>query len=361
MHEPAEQDHLEGLGDECGLRVSGWHHTHSGHCESGVASSLLSYHGLPLSEAMAFGLSSSLIFCHFPWIRVEGQPLTAYRGVPGSVLKNLERNLGLVIRRQRFRDREQAQQQLTARLAAGQPVGLQTSVFWLPYFPPEMRFHFNAHNLVAVGRDRRGDFIVSDPVFEHLQHCDPVSLEQARFARGLFAPRGLMYWVERTPRAVDWEQALRRAIRKTVRINLRTPLPIVGIRAITRLARKVRKMAEPPPVATSTDATSHRSQQLFIGQIVRMQEEIGTGGGGFRFMYAAFLQEAAALIGDAQLTEAAQSAIAAGDQWRSFALAGAGFCKGNPEIDLEQVADRLDECVDREQRLFVQLADWLRR
>ena len=35
----------------------------------------------------------------------------------------------------------------------------------------------------------------------------------------------------------------------------------------------------------------------FLGNIVRMQEEIGTGGGGFRFMYAAFLQEAGDVLG----------------------------------------------------------------
>ena len=30
----------------------------------------------------------------------------------------------------------------------------------------------------------------------------------------------------------------------------------------------------------------------YLAQMVRMQEEIGTGGGGFRYIYAAFLQEA---------------------------------------------------------------------
>ena len=30
----------------------------------------------------------------------------------------------------------------------------------------------------------------------------------------------------------------------------------------------------------------------YLAQLVRMQEEIGTGGGGFRYIYGAFLQEA---------------------------------------------------------------------
>jgi len=35
---------------------------------------------------------------------------------------------------------------------------------------------------------------------------------------------------------------------------------------------------------------------LYLAQLVRMQEEIGTGGGGFRYMYGAFLQEAHAFF-----------------------------------------------------------------
>ena len=37
-------------------------HRHAGHCESGVTAALLSHYGLPLSEPMALGLSSSLTF-----------------------------------------------------------------------------------------------------------------------------------------------------------------------------------------------------------------------------------------------------------------------------------------------------------
>ena len=34
-----------------------------------------------------------------------------------------------------------------------------------------------------------------------------------------------------------------------------------------------------------------------LGQVIRMLEEIGTGGAGFRFIYAAFLQESAGILG----------------------------------------------------------------
>ena len=40
------------------------------------------------------------------------------------------------------------------------------------------------------------------------------------------------------------------------------------------------------------DKLGRKKQGLYLAQLVRMQEEIGTGGGGFRYIYAAFLQEA---------------------------------------------------------------------
>ncbi len=53
-------------------------HKHSGHCESGVMSSILTNNGLPMSEPMVFGLSSALTFAYLPFVKVSGMPLIAY-------------------------------------------------------------------------------------------------------------------------------------------------------------------------------------------------------------------------------------------------------------------------------------------
>src|SRR5690554_7864595 len=74
-------------------------------------------------------------------------------------------------------------------------VGLQTSVYYLPYFPEQMRFHFNAHNLLVYGK-HDGRYQVSDPVFEEPVTVTPRDLNKARFVRGPLAPKGLMYTIE---------------------------------------------------------------------------------------------------------------------------------------------------------------------
>ncbi|MEJ2060455.1 MAG: BtrH N-terminal domain-containing protein [Gammaproteobacteria bacterium] len=327
------------------MQIEGYQHRHAGHCESGVMSALLSHHGLAMSEPMAFGLSSALVFAHFPFIRMGGIPLTSYRMPPGHVIKGLERTLGVKMERRRYRNAEQGMRDLDALLDAGQPVGVQTSVYWLPYFPPDMRFHFNAHNLIIFGRED-DEYLVSDPVAEHPQRIHRRDLQKARFVRGPFAPRGLAYYPTEVPGEVDLDRAVPKALKRTLNINTRLPLPIVGLPAIRRMARTLRELPKKHP--------DPRYQRMYVGSIVRMQEEIGTGGGGFRFIYAAFLQEAGRALNDQGLLEAAERMTEAGDQWRLFALTGARFVKARehaPEA-YDQLAQSLLDCAARERTAF---------
>jgi hypothetical protein len=66
---------------------------------------------------------------------------------------------------------------------------------------------------------------------------------------------------------------------------------------------------------------------IILGQLIRMQEEIGTGGGGFRFIYGAFLQEAAVILKNDELRELSKEITAIGDLWRDFAVDIAEFTK----------------------------------
>ncbi len=107
----------------------------------------------------------------------------------------------------------------------------------------------------------------------------------------------------------------------------------------------------------------HESAALHLGHVVRMQEEIGTGGGGFRFMYAAFLQESAKELEDQSLLHSAASMTAAGDQWRHFAVMAARICKNRPQQGdtYSAMAQQIRECAALEERAFLELADWLKQ
>ena len=319
-----------------------YQHRHAAHCETGAISSLLRHYGLDISEPMALGLASGIIFVHMPWVKVGGFPLTAYRMWPGAIIKGLQGALGVRMAMQRYRSPEAGMADLDAKLSEGKVVGLQTSVYWLPYFPPEMRFHFNAHNLVVYGKD--GDeYLISDPVFEHTVRCPAADLQKARFTKGVFAPKGLLYYPSRVPNEFPFDKVLKRALRKTAFQMLRLPLPFMGVRGIRSMAKQLRVLAQNP---------DPRYVRLFLGNIIRMQEEIGTGGAGFRFMYASFLQEAADRTDNALLQEASEAMTAVGDEWREFALHSANFVRKKPSLELPQIADRLVRIAGSEAEVY---------
>ncbi|MCC7014448.1 MAG: BtrH N-terminal domain-containing protein [Planctomycetes bacterium] len=319
-------------------------HKQTAHCESGVISGLLTHKELAISEPMAFGISGALTFAYLPLIKFGGMPLIAYRMPPKGVIRPLCKRLGVEMVFETFRDPDQGMRTLDRHLDEGRVVGLQSSVYWLEYFPPDMRFHFNAHNLIVFGR-RGGRYLISDPVLERAVECEAEGLKKSRFTRGVLAPKGLLYYPRKIPSAIDYRGAIRDSIKKNTGMMLYTPLPFIGVRGVRMVARKLRKLKR----------DELKYNRLLIGHMVRMQEEIGTGGAGFRFLYASFLEQAADLLGHAPLAEIGRQLTAAGDEWREFALLAAKMCKGRAEMDYGALGDRLECVADLEERFYRRL------
>lgn len=321
-------------------------HKQSAHCENGVASNLLSNQGIQISEPMAFGIGSGLFFVYLPFIKVNHAPAISYRPMPGLIFNRLAKRLGLKIKRIKFNDKQKAQRELEAKIAQGIPCGLQVGVYHLPYFPEEYRFHFNAHNLVVYGK-REANFLVSDPVMATTTELTPSELEKVRFAQGAFAPKGQIYYPIAIPQQLDWEKAIVKAIKKTCN-DMLAPVPIVGVRGMRMVAKAIVKW----PKKHGVPKANH-----FLAQMVRMQEEIGTGGGGFRFIYAAFLQEAAKKINKPVLNEFATEMTSIGDAWRDFAVNAARVYKKRKNGDdvYVSLAKELQVLADREEQFFKKL------
>lgn len=318
-------------------------HRQYAHCESGVVTALLRRQGLDLSEPMVFCIAGGLTFAYLPFIRITNMPVISYRMFPGSIIKGAAKNLAVEFNTRRYRDKGEALAELTQLVDDGEVVGLQTSVYWLPYFPPEMRFQFNAHNLIVYGREGE-EFLVSDPVFEHAVRIKAEDLQNARFARGTLAPKGFLYYPVRVNPSVDLRESIRKSIKRTVHMMLYSLVPFIGVKGIHYMGKKIESL---------NIGKDLRYVRLFLGHIVRMQEEIGTGGGGFRFMYAAFLQEAGQLLGSPPLCEASQMMTEAGDMWRRFALACARACKSKTaDFDVGEIAQLLRKCATQEKLVY---------
>ena len=89
-----------------------------------------------------------------------------------------------------------------------------------------------------------------------------------------------------------------------------------------------------------------------------MQEEIGTGGGGFRYIYAAFLEQAYQYIPKDELLSISEEITKSGDMWRNCAVQMAGIFKGRitEQKHFDEIANMMTEISYIEEEAFKRLS-----
>ncbi|OIP05576.1 MAG: peptidase [Bacteroidetes bacterium CG2_30_32_10] len=322
-------------------------HKQAAHCENGVTSNLLHFYNIPLSEPMVFGIGAGLFFSHMPFIKLNFIPVTSFRPLPGFIFKRVTRRLGIKTKRFKYSNPQQAMNEMDLLLEKGIPVGMLVGVFYLSYFPQEFRFHFNAHNLVVFGKENNTYFI-SDPVMENVETLTYDELAKVRFAKGTYPPKGRMYYISEVPEKIDLKGAIVKGIKQASKDMLTIPIPMFGVKGIRFMAKRLKRWPE---------KLGEKKAALYLGQVIRMLEEIGTGGAGFRFIYAAFLQEAAGVLEQPWLLEVSKEMTIVGDKWREFAyLAARTFKKrGTETATYEQLSELLMIIANQEEEIFKKL------
>lgn len=317
-------------------------HFQSAHCENGVTSNILKYNKIDISEPMAFGIGSGLFYIYIPFLKVNQAVAVSYRPMPGVIFARAAKRLGIQYKRERFSNVDKSFEALDRNLDNGIVTGLQVGVFYLPYLPDAYRFHFNAHNIAVYGK-KGNEYLVSDPVMETTCTLTRRELERARFAKGVFGPKGHIYYPTAFPKTYDLEAAIKKGIKMNVN-HMLAPVPFVGANGIGYVANKIPQWEQ---------KLGHKITNHYLAQIIRMQEEIGTGGGGFRFIYAAFLQEAAEKINAPVLNEFSERLTAIGDEWRDFALLASRICKGRNKENLAyiDIAEKM-KMIGAQEKLF---------
>ncbi|MCL1894674.1 MAG: BtrH N-terminal domain-containing protein [Holophagaceae bacterium] len=326
-------------------------HEQYAHCENGAITNTLNYYcvgGQKISEPMVFGIGAGMYFLYFPLMKINNMPLLTYRNVPGFILKNLCKSLNIKIRTRKFSTAVKARLALDeVLLQKQQPVMLRAGVYNLSYFPKALRFNFNSHLIAVVGKE--GDsYYISDSVMGELKQLSSDDLDLSRFARGAFAPKGAMFYVESLPKSLDLEHGIRTGIKKTC-ANMVGAMagPIKGVNGIKFLSRRMR----------TWEKTLKRSHAIAIlGHIMRTQEEIGTGGAGFRYIYADFLSESSKLLQNSSLDSLSKEMTLIGDAWREFACDAAKLFKERGEIvSFADLSDSLFKIALKEEEFFNEL------
>lgn len=328
-----------------------FNHKMAAHCESGMLSALLTHKGLGISEPMIFGASGAIFFVFIKTPHMVF-PVFDMRNRPGDIRKNLGKKLGISFSTQKFGDPHKARASLESLIDKGIPTAVQVDMFYMDYIPSYMRVHFNAHFVVVVGKEG-ADFLVSDCYYPSISKLSRESLDKARFAKSDFAPRGFQFYVESVPQGGISQEVLGKAVVQGIKqaaVNMvKLPVPFIGVKGMRRFADNVPTW---PKIARNMDALSHAIMSIHI-----TLEERGTGGGGFRFMYASFLQEAAKLLNRQEFADMSKKIMAIGDRWRELSLFVARIGKDRDLGDgrLQEVRQMIRARADEEEAFFREL------
>jgi hypothetical protein len=333
--------------------VETFKHKMGAHCESGTVTGLLNHGGLEITEPMVFGIASGIFFGYFHKMKSFTFPTFIVRNKPGQMRTNISKRTGVRFYTKDFRKPADGMHALDELLQKNIPVGCQVDFFYLDYVPSWERVHINVHYLTVIGKED-DHYIISDAYFPNTVSLSADLLEKARFAGGSMSPKGFLFYPEYIPVYIDYEKAIRKGIKKACFNMLKIPIPFLGVKGIRTFAKKVNEW---PKFARDTEHLSHEIMKINI-----LLEDQGTGGAGFRFMYATFLQRAADMINLPELKIRSGELMEIGDGWREISLFAARIGKNRdlgPE-KLKQLSEMLYDRADAEEKFFKKLSETIR-
>lgn len=306
-----------------------FNHKMAAHCETGTVTAQLNNGGLDITEAMVFGISSGIFFGYFAKGKQFTFPHFIVRNQPGKIRENIASRLGVKWETAQFKDEQKGMDALDALIAQHKVVSSQVDFFYLDYIPDYLRVHINVHFMNIVGK-RDGHYLISDSYFPKIMELKEESLRRGRFAGGSFSPKGFMYYPTFIPTQVDFEPAIRKGIQKACRNMLKLPVPFIGIKGMRKFGKHI---TEWPKLAMDAEHLSHEVSKINI-----LLEDQGTGGAGFRFMYATFLRQAAEIVKEPRLLDLSKKMMEIGDGWREISLKAARMGK-NRDLGTDKLAE----------------------
>jgi hypothetical protein len=279
-------------------------HRRAGHCGSGSFRDLLEFHGLswtskPVSEGTAFGLGAGLGFYYIELPQMD--PPLYLVGRTADLERDCCELAGIGLDLRQTDDPAEGWQWLREQLDAGRPTMIWADIGHLDYL--RVRLRMTMHDIVVTGYDEReGVAFVADNDRDEIQRCSLESLARARHSRAFPAPNRHGTWVmdfpsELPPARPTIAAAVARAV-----ANMReggrglqgaeVPSGLEGISALSASYRAWgERFGEQLPSAL-------RGLRTFI-------VKAGTGGALFRSLHAEFLADAAALLDEPLLGDAA--------------------------------------------------------
>jgi hypothetical protein len=317
--------------------VPNYTHTPGHHCGSTALRNLLGFHGVEISEEMAFGLGAGA--CFYYVALEQASPTRWFNGRTARLEENFGELTGAALELRTFEPGDgDAWEAARAEVDAGNPVLLLTDLYYLDHYGNSA--HFPGHAVVLAGYDEELAHL-SDTGFEQLQTTRLENLDRARHSDHPAYPlAGHMFTATGDVSPAQLRAAVPAAIERAARAMVEPEFrDFSGLDAVRRLAAEAGSWPEV--------AEDWRWCARFGYQVI---ERRGTGGGAFRLMYSRFLTEA----GRPEAQLAADAAAA----WTELASAfHAASEREDPDPDLwRQVDEAANRVATMEDGLWTSLA-----
>jgi hypothetical protein len=283
------------------VMVPGYRHVPGHHCGSTALRNLLGFHGVEISEEMAFGLGAGA--CFYYVVLDEHSPTRFTNGRAARLEENFLELTEVPLRLRTDADPDASWEMAKGDIDDGRPTLLLTDLYYLDHYGRSA--HFPGHAVVLAGYDDELAWL-SDTAFEDLQTTSLESLREARHSKQPIFP--LEGHVVDFPEGEELDEAdLRAHAPKAIERAAQEMLePAMGdFQGLPALRRFAAEVGDWPEAAEDWQWCAR-----FLYQVI---ERRGTGGGNFRRMYSRFLEEAGY----------EESAIAhdAAERWTALAIA----------------------------------------
>jgi hypothetical protein len=311
------------------------------HCASTGLSNLVKYHGIQWSEAMCFGLGEGLAVWFMYFHGLSPSRIVHVRTI--DLESQFFKRIGHPFKWETFDTPEESEQGLRAKIDDGVPVILRTDLYHLPYYASNT--HFPGHVITVWGYDSsREIFFVTDTERQELLEVPFENMRNARFCHVDFMTiEGHMF----SPMSISRPDNLANRIRKAIFANSRTMVEgLETIRNVDGMAGGIdglRRWQE--EILGWQNFEDWQWTARFLYQNI---EKRGTGGGGFRFLYADFLNEVAAYVPEITANGLPRKMEAIGRSWQKLAVSLKKASEA-AQPDFTEAAGKLDLVVEQEE------------
>jgi hypothetical protein len=324
------------------------------HCVTNSLAKIFYHNNRPLSEDLILGLGAGMGFIY--WAPKGGYPFVGGRGNNKGFYADLGSRTGVKIAEVSTASGKKAEATLIERLKRREPAMVYGDMGYLPWFDMPEGYHFGGHSFVVCGYDGGDRVLVSDMDQRagglKKGFYATATLEQLRKARGSkekpFPPKNACFDFDFSGYRDPGPDDIRAAIAQAADAQLNPPIRNIGIRGIRHAAREIQRWP---------GMFDGESLMMNLFNVYIFIEIGGTGGGCFRYMYARFLQEAAAITGDGRLRDVSVMIDSSG---REFTEAGLLFRdyedRSSMPERISKAAGHFANAADIEEKAFKVLA-----